>query len=258
MGTRIQALVLFFILLCTSVSSADVFTLDHGSRAVNDFSGLLASSEIEALEGASRSLYGTYGVALVVVVVDSLEGNSIEDVAVRLFERWGIGSKKTDEGVLVVLAPSERQVRIETGYGTEGYLTDAVCAVLIQQAGAQAFAQGKWGAGLVLIAEGITRVVAEAKPDGDAPPRRVSSKQGDPLLALFLALPLPAKLALFVILLLLVFTKPGRAILEVLFWAMLASRGSHRSGGFGGGLGGGGFGGFGGGGSGGGGASGRF
>ena len=67
-----------------------------------------------------------------VVTVRSLQGLTIEDYGVRLGRQWKIGQKDKNNGVLLVVAPNERKVRIEVGYGLEGELTDAVTRLIIE------------------------------------------------------------------------------------------------------------------------------
>ena len=68
---------------------------------------------------------------VVVVTLADLEGKSIEDYGYQLGRHWGIGEKGNDNGVLLIIAPNERQVRIEVGYGLESVLTDAVSSVIL-------------------------------------------------------------------------------------------------------------------------------
>lgn len=68
---------------------------------------------------------------VVVVTLADLEGKSIEDYGYQLGRHWGIGEKGNDNGVLLIIVPDERQVRIEVGYGLEGVLTDAVSSVIL-------------------------------------------------------------------------------------------------------------------------------
>lgn len=68
---------------------------------------------------------------VVVVTLADLEGKSIEDYGYQLGRHWGIGEKGNNNGVLLIIAPNERQVRIEVGYGLEGVLTDAVSSVVL-------------------------------------------------------------------------------------------------------------------------------
>lgn len=228
--------------------------------AVNDFAGVLSDGTGRSLEGLSRVLLTETGVSLVVVTTRSLGGESIDEVASKLYERWGIGRQGQDEGVLVLVAVEDRRIRIETGYGAEGYVTDARASGIIREVARPSLAQGRWDEGISATAVALGRIIAKEKElsleevlrRGTVPARRQRGDAGvSPVGVLFFVLAM----------LLLVGTRPGRAILP---WLIIAGMGPSRrsSGGFGGGFGGGGFGGgfggFGGGMSGGGGASGRF
>jgi uncharacterized protein len=92
------------------------------------------------------------GIQLVVATVSSLDGEEIEPYANALFRDWKLGEKDKNNGVLLLVAPKERRVRIEVGYGLEGTLTDALSKVIITNAIAPRFKTGNYG-------EGITRGV---------------------------------------------------------------------------------------------------
>lgn len=96
---------------------------------------------------------------LVVATVPSLQGTSIEDYANRLFRAWQIGQAKKNNGVLLLVAPSERKVRIEVGYGLEGILTDAVSATIIRNAVVPAFKSGDMAAGIVKGTDAIIEIL---------------------------------------------------------------------------------------------------
>jgi uncharacterized membrane protein YgcG len=106
---------------------------------------------IRSLEPARRND------AVVVVTVETIAPNqSIEDYAVRLFEQAGIGQKKQDNGLLVLFAKTERQVRIEVGYQLEEYVTDGYAGDTIRQEMLPAFRRGEYGPGLLA---GTTRLI---------------------------------------------------------------------------------------------------
>jgi uncharacterized protein len=92
------------------------------------------------------------GIQLVVATVSSLDGEEIEPYANELFRTWKLGEKAKNNGVLLLVAPKDRRVRIEVGYGLEGTLTDALSKVIITNAIAPRFKAGNYG-------EGITRGV---------------------------------------------------------------------------------------------------
>lgn len=99
---------------------------------VNDFAGVLNKSWIESQNNALKTLDARTGTEIAVVTIQSLGGDTIENYAVKLFEEWGIGKKGKDNGILILLAMSDREVRIEVGYGLEGTITDAESSRIIQ------------------------------------------------------------------------------------------------------------------------------
>ncbi len=100
---------------------------------VTDTARVLAPSERADLEQQLERDMERSGAEIAVFVVDSLEGETIEDVAYRTFNAWKIGRDKLDDGVLLVIAPRERQVRIETGKGIGGRLTDLQASDIIER-----------------------------------------------------------------------------------------------------------------------------
>lgn len=114
---------------------------------------------------------------IVVVTVPDLQGYTIEEYGYQLGRHWGIGQAGRDNGALLIVAPNERRVRIEVGYGLEGRLTDAQSAIIIDQAITPAFQQGDYTGGIVNGVNAILRVLAgeplpaqsEPRPEADGP-----------------------------------------------------------------------------------------
>ena len=100
------------------------------------------SDKLEALETRT-------GRQLVVATVSSLQGYPIEDYGYKLGRTWGIGAKNKDDGAILLVAPNDRQVRIEVGYGLEPVLTDALSSVIIQSAILPKFRNGDISGGVV-------------------------------------------------------------------------------------------------------------
>lgn len=96
---------------------------------------------------------------LVVVTVPSLQGYEIEDYGYRLGRHWGIGQKDKDNGALLIVAPNERKVRVEVGYGLEGTLTDAVSALIIQNAILPRFRAGDMAGGISRGVDDLIQVI---------------------------------------------------------------------------------------------------
>ena len=146
---------------------------------VNDFAGVLTEDDRSYLEGFLRTLERDTSAEVVVVTVTSLDGLNIEEFAVRLFADWGIGNPAKDNGVLLLVAPAERRVRIEVGYGLEGSLPDGLAGEIIRTAIVPEFQQGNLRRGIGRGLDRISRIVrgdrsaaplAPAEAGDDAPP----------------------------------------------------------------------------------------
>jgi uncharacterized protein len=113
-----------------------VFALEFPalSGRVVDEAGILDLATRTALTDKLADLEAKTTDQVVVVTLKSLQGTSIEDFGVELGRRWQIGQKGKNNGVLLIVAPNERSVRIEVGYGLEGTLTDAVSRLIIENA----------------------------------------------------------------------------------------------------------------------------
>jgi len=244
--------ILWALLLYPLVASAQIPADELLQRLeprgyVNDYAGVLDAQERKRLESLLAEVERKTGAEIAVVALESLEGGQIEDFANRLFEKWGIGKKDQDNGVLLIAAIRDRKVRIEVGYGLEPVLPDARAGRILDQVVLPAFRAGHYARGLAEGAGTVARVLAEAAGatlEAGPPPGTVSPPQQEP-------------------------RGCGRGLLQILILIMLIpvlirhpwllffllSRGRVGAGGSSGGGFGGGFGGFGGGLSGGGGAS---
>jgi uncharacterized protein len=99
------------------------------------------------------------GQLVVVVILPSLQGYTIEDFGYQLGRHWGIGQKGKNNGALLIVAPNEHKVRIEVGYGLEGTLTDATCSAIIQNHITPSFKRGDFNAGVLAGTTSILRVL---------------------------------------------------------------------------------------------------
>jgi uncharacterized protein len=220
-----------------------------------DQANVIPQATREALEPKLADLEAKSGIQLVVATVKSLDGQEIEPYANSLFRRWQLGEKAKNNGVLLLVAPTERRARIEVGYGLEGTLTDAISSVIIANAMAPRFKAGDFAGGITRgVDDIITVLTTDASEWQKRPSLRLDSEaQQKPVNWLVLAV--------FVAFILLMIV--SRTFRAVFFAALLSGGrggsggGSYGGGGFSGGGGGGGFSG-GGGSSGGGGASGRW
>ena len=142
---------------------------------VVDEAGLLSAADSRRIEALSRGAWEQpeeRRVQLQYLVVRSLEGEDIEGFATRAFEAYKLGDRGRDNGVLVVVASEDRRVRIETGYGNEGALTDAQAGRIIRGTIAPAFREGRYGQGLLDAGVQILSALG-ALPEG-SPERRAA------------------------------------------------------------------------------------
>jgi uncharacterized protein len=124
---------------------------------VVDQAGILNSAEEERLTTKLKNLEDNASIQLVVVTLPSLRDTPIEDWGLTLGRTWGIGQKGKDNGVLLIVAPNDRELRIEVGYGLEGTLPDATANAIIRNVIVPRFKAGDMADG---ISDGVDAIVA--------------------------------------------------------------------------------------------------
>ena len=116
---------LILLLVMTSVNLVAQPEVPLLQQRVTDFTNSLSFNEWRALETRLKQFEDSTSTQIAILLLTSLDGGSIEDYSMRVFEKNKIGQKGKDNGVLIVIAKSDRKARIEVGYGLEGVLTDA-------------------------------------------------------------------------------------------------------------------------------------
>src|SRR5208283_2854026 len=129
---------------------------------VVDAAKILSPVTIADLERRLADLEQKSGIQLVVATVPTLDGEEIEPYANELFRFWKLGETKKDNGVLLLIAPKERRVRIEVGYGLEGTLTDAISSLIIANAIAPRFKAGDFNGG---VTRGVDDIITTLTTD---------------------------------------------------------------------------------------------
>jgi uncharacterized protein len=234
-------------------------------RLVNDFAGLLTSQESNSLEGKLVAYNDSTSTQIAIVTISDLQGYDIADYAQRLAEKWGIGQKGLNNGIIVLVKPktsesSRGEVNISPGYGLEGVIPDLVCSQIIDNEILPEFRNGNYYQGLDNATSTLMSLAS-----GEFPADQYGKSKGSDLSNM-------APFIFFIIfLLILIFIRSSggsnhknisRKGLPLWMLLTMMNSGSNRHsgswGGFSGGGGGGGFGGFGGGSFGGGGASGSW
>lgn len=240
------------LLVWAFFTSAYAFELPARPQAhVNDYAHVLTAEAARGLEQRFASFEERTHHQAVVAIFASIDENPIEDVATKLFEKWRLGAKKENDGVLLVLAIQEHDIRIEVGYGLEGQLPDALAGQIIQNDMIPSLRQGQTATAILSFEKRLEEIFI----DGTTPVYKTTPQRGNRSLLFWIIV------LLIVILLLKGGSGPNRTInsggvsrrkssLPFIFWG-------GGGGGWGGGSGGG-WGGGGGGLSGGGGASGKW
>jgi uncharacterized protein len=149
------------LLLCTAVSGAFESaqarqgTLPKPAGRITDLANVIDAGTESELDRRLDQLEQTTSHEIAVATVPSLGGTTVEDYAERLFKEWGVGQAKQDNGVLVLVAPNEREMRIEVGYGLEGILPDGLAGEVIRDNFIPRFRDNDYNGG---IRDGVLRV----------------------------------------------------------------------------------------------------
>ncbi len=245
--------ILAFFLTSLVVGFAFAQPIPTPDGYVNDYAGVISSSEEAEMRSTIQSVVQATGAEIAVLTVDSMEPYAdIEQYSIAVAEQWGVGSGEQDDGAILVVSVGERQVRLEVGYGLEGAIPDGRAGSILDTYVVPYLRNNDYGTGLVNGVNAVAAIIADeygvqlSNVREAVQPQRSGSSGG-----------LPLSRIIYIVIFL--FLAGGRWFLWPLLFA--GRRRSFFGGGFGAGGsggsrgGGGGFGGFGGGGFGGGGAS---
>jgi uncharacterized protein len=170
-------LIATFLLVAGTVNAAEPVFPPLTGR-VNDEAGILSPQTRQQLDAVLAQQEQATRQQIVVVTLKSLQGYAIEDFGYQLGRRWGIGEKGRDTGALLIVAPNERKVRIEVGYGLEDRLTDARSRAIIEATILPAFRRGDFDGGvrdgiaamLRVLGGGAAPEAGQPAPQGGADP----------------------------------------------------------------------------------------
>jgi len=144
---RILATALLLLLLCALPALA--LDVPQPGGYVNDLAGLLSPPAKLKLEQFLRDFEASDSTQIVVLTIPSLEDETVETYAVKVFETWKIGQKGKDNGALLLVAKQEHKLRIEVGYGLEGRLTDLLSGRIIDNEISPRLKQGDYDGGII-------------------------------------------------------------------------------------------------------------
>ena len=163
------------------LGAAFALTFPALSGRVVDQADIINAATKADLERKLAELETKSGIQLVVASVRSLEGSDVETYANQLFRNWKLGEAKTNNGVLLLIAPNERKVRIEVGYGLEGTLTDALSKIIIANAIAPRFKAGDFSGGVLRGVDDIIAVLTTDASEWAKRPQVRAEDNGDAL-----------------------------------------------------------------------------
>ncbi|MBX9575683.1 MAG: TPM domain-containing protein [Caulobacteraceae bacterium] len=170
------ALVVAVAWLCTAATPvlAQELTFPTLTGRVVDQADLLSPEKEAELTQRLEALERDTSDQLVVVTIESLQDRDIADYGYQLGRAWGIGQSETDNGVLLIVAPNERKVRIEVGYGLEPILTDALSALIIHERILPAFREGGFEQG---ITDGVAAIDEQLRLDPEEAQARAAAAE---------------------------------------------------------------------------------
>ena len=153
--------------LAVSAQASDTLLNSLQPRGlVNDFANVIPAAEETQLRAVLTELQQKTGAEVVVVTLPSLDGGQIDDFTIRLAERWGIGQRGKDNGILLLGATQEgrgNRLRVEVGYGLEGVINDAAAGRILDQYVVPAWNQQQYGAAIASGGAAIAQRVAADK-----------------------------------------------------------------------------------------------
>lgn len=265
---KILLILLLVVSLITGIAQT-VVPPPNPPRLVNDYAGVLSKEQVAILEEKLVALDDSTSNQIAVVILKSLEGYEVQEYANKLFRSWGIGNKKTNNGVLILASIEDRKVWIEVGYGLEGAIPDVTASSIYRNEIVPEFKQQNYYRGIDNAINALAKAAVGEYKTKRVKKNNNSGDDGSSILTF-----------IFIIIVIIFILGAGRGgggrggrgggmmsrrgaanVAEALLWSSLLGGNNRGGGGFGGGGfggGGGGFGGFGGGSSGGGGAGGSW
>jgi uncharacterized protein len=155
---------------------------------LTDYAGVISRQQGAAIDDRLAHLERSSGHQVIAVFFPSLEGEPLEDFTIRCAERWKVGRKGLDDGMIFFAFVKDRRMRLEVGYGLEATVPDALASRLLDEDVRPAFAAGDFGGGVLTLAQALQRVFGGQEPPSTRPRRRSGGVPGIVALAVFLLL----------------------------------------------------------------------
>lgn len=189
---------------------------------VNDFANVISDEDEEEIMAIGASLYNQTTAQIVVVTVDSLDGYDVEEYGLELGREWGVGSEESDNGVVLLMSVSDRQVTIQVGYGLEGCLPDGKTGRILDEYAVPYLSNDDFSTGLTEAYKAITSVVYQeydVVPEEDFDYSQYELVEEDD----FTALEIAEAIVLVLVISVIMSTKTGR---RIFVWSLFG-RGFH-------------------------------
>jgi len=226
-AARILLLALATLLVATGARAA--FTLPPLEGHVVDTAGKLSPNELRQLDAKLDRVRRDTGFAIVAFLVGSLEGDEIDTVAYKAFNTWQVGDKGRDNGVLLVIAPAERRIRIETGKGVGGALTDLQSNDIIRRDIAPSLKEERFAQAIDRGTTAIARALVADSTNDPAAKRTRAPPAAEAAPSLLHTIGLGVGIVVFIVLLIV-----SPTFRTIVFYLLLFGRGGGRGGGGGG------------------------
>lgn len=153
---KIQMFLCFLLMLGFFVLPAFSLDVPKLETPIMDKADVINSSDERDLNQKLTNLSNETGIQVAVLTIPSLDGEALESYSMKVVEDWKLGQKGVDNGVLLLVSIGDRELRIETGYGVEGDLTDTKCGLIIRNVITPHFQDGDYSKGIV---QGVTAIV---------------------------------------------------------------------------------------------------
>lgn len=169
LSLRPKIFLLFTLLLASFTGFAQKAVPELWGQRVHDEAHALKSETIDQLEKQLKAYEDSTSNQIAILIIQSLDGDVLEDYSLRVAEKWKLGQKDKDNGVLILVAIDDHKMRIEVGHGLEGVLTDAQSNRIIRNDMAPNFRRGDYDAGIVAAVDGVVKSIGGEYAAEDLP-----------------------------------------------------------------------------------------
>ncbi|MCF7793031.1 MAG: TPM domain-containing protein [Candidatus Cloacimonetes bacterium] len=153
--------IISLLILILVISQLTALKVPSLKGRINDYAGILNSQEERNLESYLTQFENRSSIQIAVLTIKSLEGENLESYSIKVADEWKIGQPGEDNGVILLVAIQEKKLRIEVGYGLEGYLTDAKSGYIIRNYITPYFKKGEFYNGVAAGVQAITGVLTD-------------------------------------------------------------------------------------------------